>query len=87
MAIGLGKKNSNADPADLTAASKTPGTSTSTGGTQAQRQVEQLPLRCQVQAAQTQQLPQGLAQEKALTKKARAEKAPVKISQTSTTLP
>ena len=37
MAIGLGKKKSNADPADLTAASKTPGTSTSTGGATATR--------------------------------------------------
>jgi hypothetical protein len=38
MALGLGsKKKSNAEPADLTAASKTPGTSTSTGGATATR--------------------------------------------------
>ena len=38
MAIGLGtKKKSDAEPADLTEASKTPGTSTSTGGATATR--------------------------------------------------
>lgn len=37
MPIGLARKKDNAEPADMTAASKTPGTSTSTGGATATR--------------------------------------------------